>query len=368
MTVQRWAWAWLCFLASGHVAWAESKEVPTPGDERVRKAMYDEMDRSMKELRMENEAAPYYIAYTVVDFQHSLIEAEFGTGKTQTEGKGRNLRIDLRVGSPNRDNGNVADPIAASYARPSPLPVEDDYQILRRKIWLRTDEAYKGALAVLAQKFRAEKDLSKSGEETHLNFAPAQASKTVYTPAVSKEDLESEKLAQLVIQLSSIFRDYPDIQESVVRGRSELVRTRILTSDGHWRDERRSYVQLSVNVNTQAIDGTPIRSWENFNVAKVADLPAFPKLEMEIRTMVTEFLATQRAPKVEAGNAVVLFEAPAAARLMRRLLSDNLSGTPAPLFPRALNSQEPGSGGSYFSSKLGQQVGPAFLRVYDDPR
>lgn len=368
MNFQRCGWAYWFILASSSIAWAESKVTSVPGDEMVHKALYDEMDRSMKKLSMENEAAPYYIAYTVIDFKQSLIEAEFGASKTQNESKGRNLGIDLRVGNPNRDNGNFWN--SMGHARPSPLPLEDDYQMLRRKLWLRTDEVYKAALEVLAQKYMTEKHLNKSGMEDQVNLAPAKAAKTVNASKLLNGDMESERLAQIVIQLSGIFRDYPDIQESIVRGRAESVRTRILTSDGHWRDEQKSYVQLSVNVNTQANDGTPIRSWANFNVAEVRDLPEFSKLEIATRSMVTELLATQKAPKVESGNAVVLFEAPAAARLMRRLLSDHLSGTPAPLFPQpqSMGQPEPGSGEGYFSGKLGQQVGPTFLHVFDDPR
>ncbi|MCP5046027.1 MAG: hypothetical protein GY940_02575, partial [bacterium] len=67
-------------------------------------AMTDEMNRSMKLLQIENMEKPYYLEYTITDNRLMSIEAVFGFLSGSSNRHSRTLRVDLRVGSYQRDN------------------------------------------------------------------------------------------------------------------------------------------------------------------------------------------------------------------------------------------------------------------------
>ena len=60
--------------------------------------MQDEMKRSMAELRMKGEAAPYYIAYEVLDRTMSDVSGRLGAIVENPPRRARTLRVEVRVG------------------------------------------------------------------------------------------------------------------------------------------------------------------------------------------------------------------------------------------------------------------------------
>ena len=60
--------------------------------------MQDEMKRSMAELRMKGEAAPYYIAYEVLDRTISDVSGRLGAIVETPPRRTRTLRVEVRVG------------------------------------------------------------------------------------------------------------------------------------------------------------------------------------------------------------------------------------------------------------------------------
>src|SRR4029079_11188203 len=111
----------------------------------VRKAMEDELARSMKDLRMgEDEPRPYFIGYTISDLDQATTSATLGAVTAAHAYRGRLLRTEIRVGDAGFDNTNFE-----GGASVESIPIEDDYAALRREIWLRSDEAYKAAVETL---------------------------------------------------------------------------------------------------------------------------------------------------------------------------------------------------------------------------
>ena len=123
-------------------------------DDVVMKAMRDELDRSMKQLQLEQLEKPYFISYHVQDRTSLDTSATFGALLSGGLARARYLTVQVRVGSYQSDNSNFMTypPAANGLAENILLPVDDDYQELRRQIWLATDEAYKEALEMLSRK------------------------------------------------------------------------------------------------------------------------------------------------------------------------------------------------------------------------
>jgi predicted Zn-dependent protease len=333
-----------------------------PGEDVVRQAMSAEMARTMKELQIPDEPRPHRVVYVVTDTELAGAGATFGASLGVTTRRWRTLRVEVRVGDRNFDSGNFVENAFSPSDFPTPLPVEDDLLALRRELWLRTDEAYKRAVDAIGKKRAAEKAQAKSSEEAPFDFAEA---KPVEGTSGAGEKTDAEAIAKIAGTLSAVFRDQPGVHSSRAGGEQIVVRQRLLTSDGGWKDERRSYVELAASADTQADDGMRLRSWCAFQGTTLQELPSLDEMTKSAKAMAADLTAARKAPIPDNGNAIVLFEGRAAGQLMRRLLGDHLSGTPP---PRSAAGARSVVAPSDLASKLGQRIGPPFLEAYDDPR
>jgi hypothetical protein len=229
-------------------------------DAIVRKAMEDELARAKNGLRIGDEPRPYYIAYTITDFEETQDQATFGAAvQTRTE-RERTLRVDMRVGDPKFDNSNFTASFSTTEWYWNETTVEDDYVALRRELWLRTDDAYRQALERLAAKRAAADRQAASEEQPPVDFLAAKPWTTVVpAPPERKPPAGALPPAELVVKLSNVFRDYGGIHDSRASSTQARVRRRFLSSEGTWIDDGSSRVQVQVNANTQAADGT--RLW-----------------------------------------------------------------------------------------------------------
>ena len=122
-------------------------------DDAVSRAMHDELQRSMQKLKLQQFDKPYFISYLIVDNELKEVAATLGSVLSSVENSTRVLLVTVRVGDYGLDSGNfVSTPTTPEgmanlvMAGAIQLPLDDNYNELRRKIWLTTDRAYKKAL------------------------------------------------------------------------------------------------------------------------------------------------------------------------------------------------------------------------------
>lgn len=331
-------------------------------DATVLRALKDELDRSMKALKVGDAPLPYYLAYAFSDVDQATVSATFGAVTGAYGVRGRMLRTDVRVGDPSFDNSNFPDAFFGG-GQVQPLPVDDDYAALRRELWLRTDEAYKGAVETLAKKRAAAAGQVEDDQNGTVPDFALEKPLTVTVPFPA-EDAEPALLRETVRHLSSVFREYPDIIGCRVSGTYAIIRRRFISSEGAVSDERRATVRIDAVAEAQAGDGMRLSHFVPFTALTPAGLPPLAEMEKAVRRMATELVAMRTAPVASSGTASVLFEGLAAAQLTKLLLGDHLSGTPA---PRTAGGGEERGHTSELSGKLGQKIASPFLMAVDDP-
>ncbi len=138
----------------------------------IARAMQDEMKRSMSELHIEAQERPYFISYKIVDRKSMQVHASLGALTSSGETRNRALTVTVRVGGYDLDNGNFNGGIGSMVelfnslgSGSNVLPLDDNYDELRRKLWLATDAAYKRAVEDLSAKKAA--DQNRNHAENH---------------------------------------------------------------------------------------------------------------------------------------------------------------------------------------------------------
>lgn len=362
-----WGVGWTLMAAGCAVAAAGEPGVDRGArrdDGVVAQALRDELARTMSELRLGDEPAPYYVAYTVSDVDQSSVGATRGALTAAHRYGGRFLRTDVRVGDRKFDNTNFIDASSFGSARGvESLPVDDDYGALRRELWLRSDESYKSAVEALAHKRAAASNQSDDEEDRVADFSEERPVQVTAASASVPEAASPDALRPVVARLSAVVGDVPAIYSSHATATFAVVRRRFASSEGTFVDERRATLRLDVTAETQAADGMKLRNYVSFSALSPDGLPPLAEMEQAVRRMADELVAMRGAPVGENGSGSVLFEGPAAAQILRMLMSDQLSGTPPP----RTSGSEAMSRGTEFASKLGLKVAAPIVSVWDDP-
>src|SRR3977135_2921528 len=103
-------------------------------------ALQAEMERSFKALKAQDPPA-YFLGYTVTDTQRADVSGSNGALLTSTEGRNRWLEVSVRAGSYTLDNSHkVGERQQANGGPGTPVPIDDDAEVLRRAIWLEKNK------------------------------------------------------------------------------------------------------------------------------------------------------------------------------------------------------------------------------------
>jgi len=131
----------------------------------VLKAMRDELQHS-RALDSVNLEKPYFISYSIEDAEIFGATASLGGLLSSTDTLFRVPRIQVRVGDYQFDNTNYVGSGVNFGSRYDidRFPIQSLYPVLRRYLWLGTDQVYKSAVESLARKRAALKNMSAAGE------------------------------------------------------------------------------------------------------------------------------------------------------------------------------------------------------------
>jgi predicted Zn-dependent protease len=335
----------------------------------IGRAMHDEMQRSMQKLRLEQFDQPYFISYLVVANESKEVAATLGGVLSSTENNTRSLQVVVRVGDYASDSGNFLSAPSGSGSLAAmmmggaiALPLDDNYNELRRRIWLATDHAYKKALedlsgkqAILRNRNRSEKiaDFSKTAPVSTTDLAP-------------RVHFDLPEATRLVRDTSAVFRQTPSIQTSRVQLVMFNRQERYLNSEGSSFTRAQPRVSLRITASAQAPDGMPLSDFVADYGHSLQDLPAATVLLTQARELQAEIGLLQAARLQDRYEGPVLFEGQAAAEVFSRHFAGGLTAVP-PLvsggdqFAQAFRQQSSG-----MLDKVGLRVLPTFMDVVDD--
>lgn len=327
-------------------------------------AMTDEMNRSMKSLQIENMEKPHYLEYTITDNRQLQIEAVFGAVTGSRKSHSRSLRVDLRIGDYQLDNTGFMGSrsmYGGGVRNTGRVAKEDDYDAIRRDIWLVTDRVYKSVLEQLAAKKAFIKNQAQT--EDIPDFSKEKSVQAVAPPVTMKVD--REKWESIVKNLSTIFHKFPSIHDSGIEMQVRVKHKYYVNSEGTVFRQPETLVFLAAHASTQASDGMRLKNYIPFYAPTVEGLPKEKEMAAGILKMAEELTALTKAPVLEEYIGPVLFTGQASAELFTQVLAPHLSGERPPL------TENPRMAGMLPESKLAQRLNrkvlPREISIVDDP-
>ena len=348
-------------IVSALVLW--SAPAPRAQETPVFAAMRDEMARSMGDLKMKGEPAPYYIEYEIDDISSMRAIARLGGVVDDTTDHSRTLRVQVRVGDYAFDSSRfLTQDRGAGAVATAAIPLDDNYAAIRREIWLATDTAYKRAVSVFAKKKAAFQNRATTDQIPDFSREmPVQTVLPVSPPApTDRRSIDRAK------QLSAVFVGYPDLDSSEVWLSEAHGSSFYLNSEGFKVVTPVSTAFLRISADARADDGMTVPDVYAAVESRLEDLPQMPELLKRAAEVADHVKVRRGAPVGEEFTGPLLIEGQASAELLRQTLA------PLMLARRAPDSENPrfapGQGqATPFLTRIGLRVLSDSFSVSDTP-
>ena len=336
----------------------------------LQRALRDELARSMKELQLEDLERPYFISYHVHEMRSRSSSATFGSLLTSQKSRSRTLTVEVRVGDYALDNTNFrafafgGTGVVRMRGSSVGLTLEDNYDELRRKIWLATDGAYKKALEDLAKKRAALQNKTRTEEIPDFSREAPATEVDEMAPAV----LDLAAMERRARQLSALFHEMPDIHTSRVRCSGSNTTVHYLNSEGSSFTRTSSLLAFTAVAATQAPDGMALQDFVAVYARSTDGLPDDRDLAARIGALGERLRKLRLAPVVERFTGPVIFSGQAATELFNQgfvpyLLSTRRALTDNPDYERFYPQKKENP----FMDRIGVRVLPDFLSVRAAP-
>ena len=326
------------------------------------RAMQDELDRSMTDLRIEGMDPPYFLSYRLQDNYIAAVEARYGALVHSQTTHSRHFYVECRVGDPSFDNSNFVATWQDLNRQRAGVVEEDDYDALRHAIWLTTDGAYKHALEQLARK---ESYIQAHPQKEAIpDFSEVEPFVHMAEPVELVADIDAWE--NEVRAAADVLGEYPSLQDWKVTFHGIAANKRYVNSEGSSHLKGATFDDLEIAATAQAEDGQRLTSFLRYSTRGGDALPTGEELAADVREMAEELEALLAAETLDEYAGPVLFTDYAAAQFVVQLFVAQLTPVKSPLLAEEwMQDYMPAA---KLAGKLNRRVLPEFVTVRDEPR
>jgi TldD protein len=317
--------------------------------------MGQELDREMPILSKATPAA-YFMSYTLTSTERAEVMGSNGALLSSEESRSRWLETQVRVGSYDLDNTHrIGNAPASGSSLGAPVPLDDAPDVLRRTMWLQTTKQYRAASEALIKINTSREVQSQTAEEHAPDFSREQPH-VFYGPEVSIHT-DRKPWEQKVRIYTSAFRSSPQILNSIVTFSALADNQYQVNTEGSRLQFGLIHYRLELFIQGKAPDGMDINRYYNFDWNDPADAPDDKTVLAEEQVLRKELESLVAAPLVEPYAGPALLTGRATAVFFHEVFGHRAEG----FRQKAINE------GQTFARKVGEQILPSFLSIYDDP-
>lgn len=282
------------------------------------RAMQDEMGRSMKELSMPGMERPFFVEYVITEGKRLEVTATLGSSTSIFETPfSRNISVRVMVGDYHRTNMMNYEP--RRFQNFNSTTIDDNYVQLKCELWRQTDMAYKNAAVEYSRKMALLKQKNLSPEESDLDdyIKSNPVDNVVSTKNIVIDKVRLNRLAE---ELSSIFKDYPDIDDSKVSASFNSSDFYVMNSENSKYSFQNNNLNITTNL-TCRVDGKTLNDFMIISAIQEQDLPSLEEIKAQIKEFAERFISMKKAQTVKGYySGPVLFEGSAVASLFEQEL------------------------------------------------
>ena len=317
-------------------------------------ALQAELERSMKTFRAQDPPA-YYIGYTITDTQRADVSGSNGALLNSNETRNRWLEVSVRTGSYETDDTHKVGERQQTSAGPgTSVPLDDDTGVLRRAVWLETDNQYRAAAEALI-KIKTGKEVKVDSVENRAPDFSHEKPHTFVGPQVSFT-LDRKPWEEKVRTYTRTFRESAAIINSIVTFTAQAQNVLQVTTEGTELQFGQIRYRLELFIQGKAPDGMDIDRYYNFDWVNPADAPDDKAVSAAQATMRKELEGLVAAPINEPSVGPALLTGRAAAVFFHEVFGHRAEG----------HRQKDAAEGQTFAKKVGEPILPSFLSIVDD--
>ncbi len=264
------------------------------------KAMKDELDRNMKELKSPDLDKPFFMMYGITDQKNNRISASMGAivetnqSSFRYQSTTRILVGDYEFNDESLDDDIFSDPSALDLD----IPLDDDYWGIRRAFWASTDNVYRSAARHFNQHKMTLKESKKTLEELpHRSFVKGKPTTIVSTG--NTPPFDHAKWEENLRKLSAIFLSYPEVEHSMITVNSSQGHEYLINSEGVVTKVPFNRVTLIGMGQSKNEEGEMFFKIMKHDASSMDELPTVPQLQQEIKTLIENLKISMTTPKFE---------------------------------------------------------------------
>ncbi|HDS01702.1 MAG TPA: peptidase U62 [candidate division Zixibacteria bacterium] len=317
--------------------------------------LQEELLYNFDKLKNADTVPLYYLSYQVIESQEYNVSAELGALESEDDSHVRDLDVIARVGSYELDNSREVPGAGGGLSTGAvDLPLGNDPVALKMKIWEETDRRYKEVQKQYTNVITGT-TVKVEAEDQSDDFSREEPS--IYIGDVAGLDYDRQIWEDKLVRYSSIFSNYPEIENSSVSLSARTRNSYLVTTEGTKIQDGQSYIRLNIMCSSTADDGMVLRRFEGFDAADFSNMPDDETVITAINRLIDELLALKSAPLAEPYTGPAILTGRASGVFFHEIFGHRMEG----------HRQKSESEGKTFTDKVGESVLPEFISVFSDP-
>lgn len=344
----------ICLILNLTAFSSEKKQTLSAQEQEIFSAMSAEMNRNLKELKMDKFATPYFITYKIVPYTKYFFGANQGVLTRTSKLSYPDYNLQVKVGNLKEDNSFFVPSVRLPQTAGSYFAM--NFEGVSKFLWQTTDTVYKNALAQLTEKQAYKKNKNIPQEYADFSFYPAQKIFDTLTEPKIEVDYW-----QKVAKQTSLKGANPKLEDFKTLVSIQFMPSYFISSRGSKYLQDRYFIEIVFMAKGRLEDGFEFNLSKNLVFGDFKDVPSLEELEKSAEDFSKEIVSLQKAKKMGSYIGPILLEGPSAAELLE-VLHQGIS------FTKKINSTNE----SYayignFADKLGLKVFSSGFDVIDDP-
>jgi predicted Zn-dependent protease len=313
-----------------------------------------EMDRNFSILKEKSDPAPYFISYSVSEQKTDFFSGSLGTLQGQGSNTSRIFDVSVRVGSPKLDNYHATRGERPQFTRATLLPLDDDPDGIRRRVWMETDRATRAATQRLIN-LRTSTQVNVAAEDQSDDFSKEEPS--VYASTPKKFNVDTKTWEDAVRKWSGEFKKFPQVLSSGVSVRLFQETKYLVNTEGTRVQHGRTFARITIGASSKAEDGMDLSTSESFEAEFPDGLPKDDRVRTAVQKVAADLTKLLAAPVVDAFVGPAILSGRASGVFFHEIFGHRIEG----------HRQKDESDQQTFTRMVNSRVLPEFLSVVFDP-